>query len=436
MSWVCIKRLSTLSFCLPIIMLLFSSCSIAAERLFTSSVELSTDNDSNARMSVDSENKVALQGYSLSPRLAYSWDDEVFRLEAKGRLEFERFDNDDYNSNNADINLASNYIYDDTTELGVTGGFTRLPTRVTELTEAGKIDTGDVEQWNLDTNIEKVLTERQYVSLRLGVSQLDYSSEANVDRKSATVNGQWRYMLSERWTVSLLPSYSIVDYVSEQFDPNELESIYSRFQYALRGYGRRVDSSSNISIPVQLSYQYSELIRLSGYVGVGYLSQKYEKIRCIDEFMLSYSCAVMSPKSSVEISGFEDSSKVVGFDVDYKHAENSSFSLSASIQNLPSSNGYLEQSSSIKVSYSSRVSDNSTLYLVGKYGENKRVDVDVEGDGREYYLGAISYYYRFNESWRGSLKYNYKKNKTESGGVANGQVWGLGVTYSPSNYIF
>ncbi|WP_237445985.1 hypothetical protein [Sinobacterium norvegicum] len=428
-------------FCLITLCLSLASAShyvAAIEQRLESEIELATDNDSNARMVSDEDKVIKLQGYSLSPRINYSANTERAKFGVMADVEFERFDNDDFNANNVDISLDLLYRLSDKSSVSTSMSFDRSPTRIEEVSDSGSIRSGDVETYNWVGSMQHLLTQKQMLSVSVSSASVKYSNEYYTSRYTAELSAMWRYQWSEKFSFALIPSYSYVDFDTQAYNPSQLIG-WANYIYASTGFGNVIDSSQTASLPLQISYQYSEKLAFSAYAGLSRQQLSYLDKKCIESiFYQPYSCNVTAPEKKVSVDEYENESSVFNFSSTYQLSERSEFIVNATRQYQPSSEGELRQVDSIDIKYKGKLAQRHDLTMAANWGESNDPSKELVKDDYQYWIGSISYYYRFSKDWKTSVTYTYRGNEKYNLGRssrASGQLWGLGLVYTPSEFL-
>ena len=410
----------------------------AVEQQLESEIELATDNDSNARMVSDEDKAIKLQGYSLSPRIKYSAKTERVSFGAVADVELERFDNDDFNANNADIALNLGYQLSEQSNVSTGLGFVRSPTRIEEISDSGSILAGDVETFSWTSSFQHLLSQRQMASATINVSSVNYSNDFYTDRQSSELSAMWRFQWTEKFSVALIPSYSYVDFDTQAYNPVGLSGL-AEYIYASTGFGNVIDDSQTASAPVQVIYQFTERLEVSAYAGISFQKLRYLDISCIDSvFFRPYSCRTTTPQKTISVNEYNDNSRVFNVNSSYQYSEKTKLLFNATRQYQPSSEGDLQEVDSILVSYRGKLAERHDLQLSLDWGQSNKPAKENVKDDYQYYKASVRYYYRFARSWKASVNYSFRKNQRDTlsgSNRASGQLWGLGVVYTPNKFL-
>lgn len=409
---------------------LLSSGLAAVEYSSQSELQVSTQYDDNARLSYD--DPINLFGYSVKPKVDWQAKEEHWNVKAVADLRFNNYDLQEWNSDDQYLTFAGSY-QTERQSFGLNTSAIKDSTRTSEYDTSGRIGFSAErrEQLIIAPSWAYLLTGRNQLSLQVSGSNTEYDSDNYTDYKYLSGQGGWTYIFNEdvRFTFNL--TYS--DYKPDYRGP---------FDIGLPGLtvfsGLAASRTKSVGYLVGGEYAFTEQLTITGNIGSTEGDSKYTLIEIPNGNVdcQAYENANL-PLPACNIEDYKSTNLQGDVSLDYL-GERNKLKLGVSLQNQPTSNGYVMQYLRVSVDWVYQLSEKSkfSTYLSG--GENKSIDEETAAVGtanpnRNFANVILVYNYRFMENWHLSTTAKYHWQEYESlAGHASASGVSLGITYRPT----
>jgi hypothetical protein len=379
-------------------------------------------------------------GVRVRPGAELAYKTETLEAGLDVAVEFSRFNNSDYDSDDQDVEFTLNKSAERLT-WGLSADFVRDSTRTSEADDSGRItDIVRGEQYSLAPYMEYWLSESFRWNASLSHSGKEFDDEASdttyigeifgPEHLNTTAYAGYDYDQVSAGLIYLFneDGYLGLTVTKSKYEGDPFVSFFSVFGFV----GKRENSSESDAIDYSLSvnYRLTEKFSISGQVGY---SDRDNAYRVTTYTNLG---AVLPTQSAyVETSS---SSEVVDISVDYK-GEQHEFNGLLGISDSPSSDGVVVKNSNVKLSWLWRLSKLSELKNSIEYGEKETSDDSLEDGGRasginrDYMNYRLRYSHRLTKEWFSHIEYRYRYNdRSTLDGTAESNVIALGFTYRPT----
>ena len=345
--------------------------STATEYSLSARADAGVEADNNIRLAPNNED--AVTGYHFSPTLLARVADRDFEASADLDLDFSRFDDSTYDSD--DQNLALRFVKQmRTAEYGISAVFKRDSTRTSELEDTGRFTQQATrkEQTTFTPYWTQQLNERNALRVDATLGDTEYESNNFSDSEFESASLTWLYQLTERTGLQLQLYGS--SYETTSFRELESESLGVRagFETAL-----------------------TERLQLNVLAGVSRVDTEYESTFSIGPLAI--------------VSGSDDRGTATFLDAELAYrSERSRWALEIGTDAMPSGDGYLRTNHRVGASWDYQLTDRIDTSIRGQVGRSESLDDQIE-DERDYLSAEASLSYRLTPTWNITAKYRHRE---------------------------
>lgn len=367
-------------------------------------------------------NKTAVEKYRLSPSLILSANTETNKLTLDSKLDFNRFDKSEFNSDDQNISLDYTHQFE-TSSIGIDASYTHNTTLTSEQLTTGRVGTkaDRAELYNIAPNWIYTLSESNMIRLDATYSTQNYENSAYIGYENTGAGLSWIHVLNER--IKLIATANYSDYQSDNLP-------YPGFPPGFLEYSTRTKSEN---LQLGSDYQLSEQIALSARLGRSRNDTTYpvHDLRNI--------CALISSFcESPHNVRFGSTAQINGTWID----ERQQISIDASKATQPTSNGYAVDSIRAALNWSYQLSELDKISTGISLVRNRAIDEENNLQNasladRDYGAATLRYQRTLTEYWFLTTSFEYSGQEyIETDYRASGRIYSLGITYRPQQWLW
>ncbi len=416
---------------------------------YSASVLLNGISSYNDNLRMTERDKSDVYKFQLAPVASFSADTETSKLALRSTLYFNRYTEDEFNSDDQDLSLDYSNELEHMT-YGISGMIQRNSTVTSETLTSGLIgETAErTERYQATPYISYMISETDMLQLQGTYFRQDYRSIGYAGYDGIDSSLDWTHILDERWKTVVSVKYS--DYQWEdtelavppfailggvQFNP--ATGQFERPVYPAGSFGQQSYSNGTKETGFQLGvdYQWTEQSKIEARVGNSESKTTYS----LNDPQHFCDTELVSLLVACSLEDTSDRLSTAQLSWDWKN-ERHNFSLSGLKSTTPSSNGYVVDATTIFSSYGFRLTERDQLganvSLVRNRTINDQNQVRNSSIGnRDYQSGTVSYRRELTEEWFVNASYQYNHQKyLDVDYEASSRIISLGITYQPRGW--
>jgi hypothetical protein len=432
---------------------------------YSSGARLNVDASHNDNLRMSETDKISVNKYLVTPVFTLSADTERSKLQLASTLYFNRYDKNEFDSNDQNIGLAFTHEFENSS-VGLNANVVRDSTITSEQLTSGVVGrkAERTERYQAAPSWSYTLNETNVLQLNGSYTIQDYRTSSYTGYKNIGTGLDWIHIINERFKLVVSATYS--DYHSDDSEkldvPNQNISIPVQTGIDSEGepiiieqglpagifgqqtYSTRTKESGG---QVGLDYYWSEASLLQARVGRSRSKTTYPITDSSDVCSNAFRLTLLQSSSLYApfVSGFCDlesnsdllSTAQLNWNWSNEHQQ---FSLSTTKSSQPSSNGYVIDALQVSSSWSYRLTEkdqiSANLSLVRNRAINKKSSLqNTSIANRDYESAALSYRRQVNEQWSVSASYQFGQQKyNDIDTQANSKIISLGIRYQPQEW--
>lgn len=419
------QKILLLAKSLSLLGLALAQVGFAAEISVENNLKVLTQHSDNIELTP--ENEKSLQGRTVRPSIVTKIADGTWDTSLSVDLSFNNFNRSEYDSDDQFVTLSANKRTE-RQQFGLIVNATRDSTRTSEQDTSGVVSNSAIrrEVYAVSPRWSYNLSEKTYISADARISETEYKSQrfTNYDYDSLSlsvnrfINDKFRFTVQLRGT---------------DYQPDERVTNYFNFF----DLGTKSESKS-YGAEIGGEYTFNEKWTVNGLVGSTYTDQEYT-IRDPQG-----ACDIPNPDfvpQACDIEDFSGSSLTADVSANWTGEQNE-LTMSYSINNQPSSQGYEVEYERYQFNWRYKHSDRSTWISTLKYGSNNAVDtsaasIDPRNNNRDFGSVDLSYVHRLTKTINLNMRYGYRWQDRElSIDSAESDTISLGINYTPTKSIW
>lgn len=344
------------------------------------------------------KNKTSVQGFVVAPHVSTQWRTETSNVSAEFRLKLNRYDKQNFDSNNQDLTIDASHQFEHN-KLSIEGVYNRDSTVTTELLDSGRIGDKAIRRtlYRVAPEWQWQISPRQTLDTSVSYEATSYGSSQYTDYHFTYASTTWAYQLTPRWQLQLQP------YASRYKSQNSTPKTPFSPQIMSDTYG------------LQGGYTWlvSEQIQWSLLIGGSHRKSNYDPLLAIPLNYWKYYPSLHS-YLPFDLVGHDASNSIVGQSNFTWTGEYWTVGFNVSSSEQPSGDGGVRQLNTANLKVNWRPRRYFQVQLQALIGRNSWSSNQNRPD-RNFGSARLQLSWRFAENWWVRTSYDVRAQKYSSG---------------------
>lgn len=356
----------------------------AAEWSITTKVDQRFEFDDNARLRTAGSD--VIYGSTTSPESRYRYRSPTLDVNVFGRLDFSRFNEDVFNTEDQELRTTSTY----STERGLftlDAEFERDSTRTSEVDDTGNFETIATKLgYSVNPSYSYQATQRDLLRVNFGYAGADYDTRSFTGYKFFSAGAGWENLFSRSTTLS-------VSGTASRQDANN---------------GTQSDS---YVLQAGVVHSFSPRLRVSGFAGPRYSEEK----------------SSTSKETGIGVQ--------FAAGVDYSYSPQTTISAQLSQSVAPSSGGSSRERLTANVTANHRFLPRLAFSLATYFQDDSDPNANSTSSDRTFLSVSPQLRWQITQDWDLSASYRFRWQERNQGAAATSNAVIVGLNYHPNAWF-
>ena len=263
-------------YCVTVCLIISANASYAAEWSITTKIDQRFQVDDNIRLRSDGAKTTF--GSTTSPESRYRYRSPTLDLNFYGRLEFSRFNDSIFNSEDQTFRSVSSYTTE-RSRWGLNADIQRDSTRTSETTDTGNFESIATRLlYRIVPSYSHQLTQRDALRIDIGYTDVSYDTNNLTDYRYYSVTAGWTRVLSQSTSLRFFgnaarqdtesdvvsDSFALLGEVAHFFSPRLQATASVGPSYATTKFASENQDSFGVQFATNVKYTFDEQTSLTG----------------------------------------------------------------------------------------------------------------------------------------------------------------------------